>query len=316
MASFTEDIKQEITSQKFDTTDEKLAAFSAFLRTSGSVVSTGGHFGFEFVTENECTAFFFEDMLEGDFGLTLDIGTKTDPLTGKDKYTFSCGGEKSEEILKDIGVLGEDKSGLFISLSIPDKIFSDDDFCAAFIKGAFLGGGSCTIPEVSSYSASGYHLEFVFSQKFIAEDFCTLLAEEEILAKLVTRKDCAVVYVKSKEVISDVLSLMKADGSLEKLEDVISRKETANNNNRAANCSVSNIDKTITASINQIKSIEILRETIGLKSLDEQLFEVAEARLADTNASMNELAERLGITKSCINHRMRKIIAMAKELGE
>ena len=65
----------------------------------------------------------------------------------------------------------------------------------------------------------------------------------------------------------------------------------------------------------QIKAIEIISQTIGLQSLDKNLFEVAEARLADPDASMRELADRLNITKSCINHRMRKIAEMASQLS-
>jgi hypothetical protein len=147
-----------------------------------------------------------------------------------------------------------------------------------------------------------------------AGDFCELLCDCEILAKLVSRKDSAVVYVKSKEVISDLLNIISAENSLEKLNKIVELKDRTNNDNRINNCSVSNIDKTVTASVAQIKAIETISQTIGLQSLDTMLFEVAEARLADTNASMQELADRLKITKSCINHRMRKILEIAKQL--
>ena len=82
------------------------------------------------------------------------------------------------------------------------------------------------------------------------------------------------------------------------------------------NCSVSNIDKTVTASVKQVRAITVIADTIGLQSLDKLLFDVAEARLADTNASMQELAERLRISKSCINHRMRKIFELSESLGK
>jgi DNA-binding protein WhiA len=134
------------------------------------------------------------------------------------------------------------------------------------------------------------------------------------LAKLVSRKESAVVYVKSKEVISDLLNIISAEESLEKLNKIVELKDRTNNDNRINNCSVSNIDKTVTASVAQIKAIETISQTIGLQSLDTMLFEVAEARLADTNASMQELADRLKITKCCINHRMRKIMEIAKQL--
>ena len=91
-------------------------------------------------------------------------------------------------------------------------------------------------------------------------------------------------------------------------------KDKKNNANRVNNCSVSNIDKTVTASVNQVRAIEIISQTIGLQSLDKHLFEVAECRLADKNASMQELAERLNVSKSCLNHRIRKIIELAQSL--
>ena len=74
--------------------------------------------------------------------------------------------------------------------------------------------------------------------------------------------------------------------------------------------------KTVSASVKQVQAIEIIRSTIGLQSLDENLFSVAEGRLADKNASMQELADRLHISKSCLNHRFRKIMDMARQLGE
>ena len=155
----------------------------------------------------------------------------------------------------------------------------------------------------------------MFSNRVTANDFCELLCGFEVLAKSVTRKDSAVVYIKSKEVISDLLNVMQTDNCLDKLNRIVEQKDRSNNENRVSNCSVSNIDKAVTASVAQIKSIEIISQTIGLKSLDKKLFEVAEARLADKNASMQELADRLGITKSCINHRMRKIMFLASQLG-
>ena len=154
-----------------------------------------------------------------------------------------------------------------------------------------------------------------FSNRITASDFCDLLCDFEVLAKLVARKESAVVYVKSKEVISDILYAMSTQSCLDKLNKIVELKDKANNGNRVANCSVSNIDKTVTASVAQIRSIETIRQTVGLKKLPSILFEVAEARLADPNASMQELADRLGITKSCINHRMRKIAEIANQLS-
>lgn len=317
MISFTEEIKNEITSSCPHERACKTAMLSAFIRTSGSIISRNGFSGFEFVTENERTAEFFTEMLEGSFGITPAVTGATSVLmSGKDKLAYACADERTEALLQELGIVGTDKGGKFIRFGIDDKLVSRERRKISYIKGAFLGGGSCTVPEESTYSRTGYHFEIVFSNKLTARHFCELLCQFEVLAKLVTRKESAVVYVKSKEVISDILNLMSCPLSLEKLNKIVEQKDRQNNANRVNNCSVSNIDKTLTASVNQVRAIEIIAQTIGLQSLDKQLFDVAACRLADKNASMQELAARLDITKSCINHRMRKILELAQSLGK
>lgn len=317
MQNFTEEIKNEITQIPVGDKCCKLAAFSAFIRTSGSVVSKQGNFGFEIITENEGTAEYFSDLLEEEFGLHLNVtGAKFDILSGRDKLTFECLGESAEKLLSDLGIVKYSDGERFLTFGISDNVIAKDCCKAAYIKGAFLGGGSCTLPEEGVLSRTGYHFEIVFSNKIAASDFCELLCSFEILAKLVARKDSAVVYVKSKEVISDLLHVLSADNCLEKLNRLVELKDRTNNANRVNNCSVSNIDKTVTASVNQVRAIEIISGTVGLQSLDKMLFDVAEARLADKNASMQELADRLSISKSCINHRMRKILDLAKSLDK
>jgi len=316
MQSFTEEIKNEITGQRIDDRRCCLAMLSAFIRTSGSVLSRGGLYGFELVTENERTAEYFIEMLEDRFGLSLTASNaKSDVLTGKDKLTFSCVNQKSDEFLRQLKIIEEDGNGKILLFAIDDGLISKNKYKISYLKGAFLGGGSCTLPEENTYSRTGYHFEIVFSNKITASDFCSILCGFEILAKLVLRKESAVVYVKSKEVISDILAAMSCQSCLEKLNRLVERKDKLNNENRVNNCSVSNIDKTVTASVKQVQAIEIIAQTIGLQSLAKQLFDVAECRLADKNASMQELAERLDISKSCINHRMRKILDLARSLS-
>ena len=317
MQSFTEEIKNEIASSLSEERCCRLALISAFIRTSGSVVSRGGDFGFEIITENESTAEYISDILENTFGLRLTVtGAKFDVMSGRDKLTFECVGVLSKKLLAEAGIIREENGETFLNLGIDETPLEKECCKAAYVSGAFLGGGSCTLPEEGVYSRTGYHLEIVFSNKIAASDFCSLLCDFEILAKLVSRKDSAVVYVKSKEVISDVLNLVSAHGCLEKLNKIVEIKDRINNANRVNNCSVSNIDKTVTASVNQVRAIEIISGTVGLQSLDKMLFDVAEARLADKNASMQELAERLNLSKSCLNHRMRRILELAKSLGK
>lgn len=317
MLNFTEEIKNEIISTPNPTRKGALCTLSAFIRTSGSVVSRGGVYGFEIVTENERTAEFFTDMLENTFGLKLNVsGAKFDLLSGRDKLSFECISEQSETLLKELGIIGENAEGRYLKFGVDEQLVDDGNAMVSYLKGAFLGGGSCTLPDEGIYSRTGYHFEIVFSNKTTASDFCEILAEFEVLSKLVTRKDSAVVYVKSKEVISDLLNIMGCEKCLEKLSKIVELKDRQNNANRVTNCSVSNIDKTVTASVKQVRAIEIISETVGLKSLDKPVFDVAMCRLADKNASMQELSDRLEISKSCLNHRMRKILEIAQSLSQ
>lgn len=316
MANFTEEIKNEIMDNGLEWECCKLAFLSAFIRTSGSIISKNGNFGFEIVTENERTAEFLCEMLENDFSVPLDrVGVEFDKFTGRDKLTFACVDQKTTDFLVRLKILKRNSDGFSLTFGIDDSLLAGDCCIAAYLKGAFLGGGSCTLPDENSYSRTGYHFEVVFSNKITAGDFCDLLCSLDVLAKLVARKESAVVYVKSKEVISDLLNAMGAEKCLQKLNRLVELKDFTNNVNRVSNCSVSNIDKTVTASVNQIGAIETIRQTIGLKNLTPLLFEVAEARLADPNASMQQLADRLGISKSCLNHRMRKIAQIANQLS-
>ena len=317
MQNFTEELKNEIISQSNESEKCRLAMLSAFIRTSGSIISHNGNFGFEIVTENEHTADYFFEMIEREFGLAMNVsGAKFDALGGRDKLVFGTADEKSDALLRDLRLVGEDKEGNYVNFGIDERLVAGDAEKIAFLKGAFLGGGSCTLPDEKIFSRTGYHLEFVFSNRLTAAAFCDLLCEFEILAKSVSRKDTSVVYVKSKEVISDVLNLLGCSECLKKLNDVVEKKDRQNNANRVNNCSVSNIDKTLTASVNQVQAIEVIATTIGLQSLEKQLFDVAECRLADKNASMQELSERLNVSKSCLNHRMRKILDIAHSLKD
>lgn len=313
MQSFTEEIKNQITSRPLPDRACKMAALSAFIKTSGSVFLRGGACGFKIVTENERTAEYFNEIFV-EFRLSPTVTeAKFDILSGKDKLIFECVGNDAEDFLKQLYIIDNGRAPL---KGIDGRLIANEKQKLAYLSGAFLGGGSCTLPDEATYSRTGYHFEVVFSDKRTAGDFCELLCDFEVLAKSVSRKDAAVVYVKSKETISDLLNIMSCDKCLERLNRLVEYKDIQNNANRVNNCSVSNIDKTVTASVKQVRAIEIISQTIGLQSLDKPLFDVAECRLADKNASMMELAERLGISKSCINHRMRKLSEIARQLSE
>ena len=180
----------------------------------------------------------------------------------------------------------------------------------AYIRGAFLGGGSCTIPLDGS--TTGYHLEIVFSDKKTAKDFCMALLEFEILAKLAERKETYVVYIKSKEQISDFLAVIGADNALKKFSQLVEKRDESNRNNRARNCMAGNADKAAIASVKQVVALQQLKAQGGFALLTEELKELAGTRLKNPAMSLQELANLLHVSKSCLNHRMRKLMSIAE----
>ena len=314
--NFTEEIKREIVKAGFDNACCKTAALAAFLRTAGSIVKSGPNIGFEFITESDFIAEFFIGYLEDLFGAELQIvQATTDSRNGKDRLVFRCLSERSLYILGQLGIVWREDDAIGLQAGV-DKYIIENDCCRiAFIKGAFLGSGSCILPKEDG-TRSGYHLEVILFNKQMADDYCEILAECEILAKCVERKGTWVVYLKSRESISDFLSLIGTEKALRKLDELADRKDVRNRINRVANCMQSNFDKSVQASVRQIRAIETIRETVGLESLDESLRLAAVARLADKEASLKELAERMNISKSGLNHRLNRLVKIADELSE
>ncbi len=312
--NFTSDIKKEIITRGSVPgrrgEGERKAAISAFLRTSGDVGIRDGEPTFYFVSETENVAEFFMSLFFETFGVELYVSHATmDKMSGRDKLVMQCPKEQSAEIAKSLGLLkktGDIRDGIAASL------ISSDEKKISYIRGAFLGGGSCTVP--TDNGKSGYHLEFVFTSKKIAREFCGLLADFELLAKLTERKENSIVYMKSKELISDFLAIIGAEHCLRKFSALVEKRDKANNDNRARNCMAGNADKAAIAAVKQVRAIQKLKDSGGFNDLSSELRALAKARLENPTMSLQELAEKLGISKSCLNHRMRKLMELAREI--
>lgn len=310
--SFTSDVKREIISRGISGEAAKRAALSAFVRTSGQLSKNENGFGFSIVTETENVAEFFTAMFEDVFHAELSVARASmDRMSGRDKLLLEAPRENSAEILKALGLLKG--SGREFASGIPARLISGKECAAAYVKGAFLGGGSCILPGAGG-GKTGYHLEFVFPQKKTAEDFRRLLEKLELLAKTVERAGAAVVYIKSKEAISDFLSAIGAENALKKFSGLVEKRDEANYSNRAANCFSGNADKAATAAVKQVIAIGRLAESELWGALSEELRTVAEARRKNPALSLQELADLLGISKSCLSHRMRRLAELAERV--
>ena len=317
--NFTSDIKREIISQSAKSRRKnsegedllaKKSALSAFVRTSGELGIKDGIPTFFIVSETENVAEYFISLFVELFSTELSVARASmDRMSGRDKLVLQCPLNDSERILRELGLLKRINNEFKIKIS--SLFTAEQNVKMSYIKGAFLGSGSCTIPAETG--KSGYHLEFVFSERKIAKEFCDLLWEEELLAKVIKRKETYVVYIKNKELISDFLSMIGAKNCLKKFLSVVDKRDEANQSNRAANCFSGNADKTAQAAVKQTLAIERIKKGSGLDSLTDDLKELALLRLENPSMSLQELADTLKISKSCLNHRMRRLMEISEK---
>jgi DNA-binding protein WhiA len=219
----------------------------------------------------------------------------------------------AKDILIKTGILKEHSDGSigFINKISPDVI--KKNCCKrAYIRGAFLGGGSISNPEKT------YHMEFVSNSIELAEDLMKLINSFGLGSKVIQRKNSFVIYLKEGEQIIELLSLIGAHSALLDLENVRIYKEMRNNVNRLVNCETANLNKTVDAAVRQIESIKLIQQKVGLRKLPPNLREIAELRLNYPDISLKELGEMLNpkIGKSGVNHRLRKIEKIAEELRD
>ena len=182
----------------------------------------------------------------------------------------------------------------------------------AYIRGAFLAGGSISDPNKS------YHFEIVCRSIPQAEQLRDVINSFDMDAKIVARKKYQVVYLKEGSQIVDILNIMEAHVALMNLENVRILKEMRNSVNRKVNCETANISKTVNAAVKQLADIEYIRETVGLSYLPENLKEMALLRLEYPDAPLAELGTYLNppVGKSGVNHRLRRISEMADSLRQ
>ena len=176
----------------------------------------------------------------------------------------------------------------------------------AMLRGLFMGCGSVNAPSAR------YHLELVVPTLGWATSLLKLLHESEIRAGMTERAGHHVVYVKDGDGIVRALSLMGASRAVMEFENVRVVREVSGGINRRLNFETANIDKTIGSSMRQLAAIEGLEKQGRLEAISPALQDMARFRKANPDLNLNELAEAMSLSKSAINHRLRRLV----ELGE
>lgn len=256
------------------------------------------------------------------FNIVKDVYNVTSNITVKKNYNF----KKNEiyiieikknvpEIIKDIGLIGE--TGFVIDEIPKEEIVADENLKSAYIRGCFLISGSVNDPKTSRY-----HLEIIINTEKHAEFLKNLINSYNLNSKVLRRKKGYMVYIKESEKISDFLKMIKAYNGVMYFEDIRIYREKVNMNNRINNCEQANVEKSLASSNKQISDINYIKEKDAYDLLDDKVKQVAEYRVKYPDSSLIELSEIISvetnnkITKSCVNHRLRKIKDLADKLRE
>lgn len=313
--NFSENIKSEILNKAIKDRHCKKAFIAGLLRGSGTLYEKDGELGLDFKVSDEETAMLVTLTIKSLFGYDIrEISVSEDRLNKKDRFVLSISGAGAEKILKELEILTESDGELAVNLKFYGAITEKECCLRSFIRGLFVSVGGCTVPTADDDSSTGYHLEMVFSHYTPALETSEKLAEFGVLTKITRRREHYIVYIKSAEEIKDFIAFLPAPVSVLKLTDFIINREILNDSNRRKNCDLGNVNKQVEAAAKQIDAINKIDQIIGISSLKADLAVTAEVRRENPDETLFELAQRLGVTKSCLNHRLRKLVCIANEL--
>lgn len=248
--------------------------------------------------------------------LALDIGEtcgvfceiETNMRRGGSSVLRIPGEDQRLRFLESFGYTGQE-----LNLRLNRAVLENECCMSWFIRGAFLTCGTVTDPQ------KDYHLEFVVPHRKLAGDLVTLLREAEPLSLQVNmspRKGAQIVYLKSSEEITDLLTYLGAPGAAMELMQQKMRKQVRNDINRKANFETANLDKTMSASARQVAAFQRLIRKMAPDTLPDDLREVLQLRLEEPEMSLREMGERLSLTRSGVNHRLRRLMEMADSAGK
>ncbi len=315
--NFGEQIKDEIFLKPMKDRAIQIAFIAGIIRSTGVLFEEDGSLGLYFTVAMEERAFKIASMLERLFDYQVrEIDVKEDRLNKKDRFEMVISGKKALPILEELGVVTVNEGDITVEYDFFGKVVNDAETFKAFIRGLFVGAGNCTVPDENTESGTGYHLELVFSHNVTAETTANRLSEYGINGKIIRRKESFVFYIKSADAIKDFLAFLPAPKSVLNFTDVMVRREFINDVNRKKNCDLGNVTRQVNASIKITEAIETLKMSGLYDGLKKELRDTADKKLEFPDDSYEELAARLSITKSCLNHRFRKLVETAANAKE
>jgi|SRR5699024_2999126 len=307
--SFASEVKKELTTLEVHREHAK-AELAALIRMNGSLSLHNQTFVLNVQTENAAIARRIYSLLKDHYQVQSELLVRRKMKLKKNNIYIVRLKQKTKFILDDLGIM----EGMMVHGHVSNEIMGNAQKMRSYLRGAFMAGGSINNPETSRY-----HLEIFSIYEEHNQDICDMLNYYHLNGRTLQRRNGYIAYLKGAEHIADFLTLIGATNSMLKFEDVRIVRDMRNSVNRLVNCETANMNKTIDAASKQIENIQYIEDTVGLKSLPDKLQEIAELRLKNPEISLKELGELVPsgmISKSGINHRIRKINEYADKLHE
>lgn len=309
--SFASDIKKELTTTKETRPCCSKAELAALIRMNGAISVAKDTYTLDVQTENAAIARRMYSLIKMNYDYPVELLVRRKMKLKKNNVYIVRLLKDVENFLAKLDVLHGPYE--FVRTISPE--YMESECCRkAYLRGAFLASGSVNNPETSSY-----HLEIFNFHEDHNHSLCQLLNTFDLRAKELERRNGHIVYIKESEKITEFLIIIGAHNALFKFEDVRIVRDMRNSVNRLVNFETANLNKTIGAAFRQIESIQLIQETIGLDALPKRLQEVAHVRVQSQEASLQELGEMLEsgpISKSGVNHRLKRIDQIAEEIRQ
>ncbi|MFD0050150.1 DNA-binding protein WhiA [Actinomycetes bacterium NPDC127524] len=306
--SFASETKKELTTIDIKDCCGK-AELCSLIRMNGSLSFSNRKLVVDIQTENAAIARRIYTLLKKSYVVQVELLVRKKMKLKKNNVYIVRMSSGGQAVLQDLKIMG---ASYEIQHDISKEVVGKKCCKRAYLRGAFLAGGSVNNPETSSY-----HLEIFSLYKEHNDALCELMNEFGLKAKTLERKKGFITYLKEAEKIAEFLSIAGAHSALLRFEDVRIVRDMRNSVNRLVNCETANLNKTIGASLRQVENIRLIDQTVGLSILPDKLREIAELRVAYQDVTLKELGEMVSggiISKSGINHRLRKIDEIADKL--
>lgn len=306
--SFASDTKKEIT-QLSVSNEEARAELSAIIRMNGTLSIANGMSVVNVQTQNAAIARRIYSLLKQVYNLPIELLVRKKMQLKKNNVYLVRLKINAAKVLEDLEIT---QGSFMFSDELPRFLNGNALYERSYLRGAFLASGSVNNPDKASY-----HMEIMTLYKEHGEALRDLLNRFDVNARILSRKKGYIVYLKEAEKITDFLNLIGAHVALMRFEDVRILRDMRNSVNRLVNCETANLNKTISAAVRQIDNIKYIANTVTVEALPDKLREIALLRVKYPDVSLAELGDMLStgpISKSGINHRLRKIDQIANRL--